>query len=63
MKTWCVLGQRRQSNKLRTRALASENVNVKCKGYLAFQAPKYITSRNAIAKYCNFFFNSATVQF
>ena len=45
------------------RALALGNTNVKCKGYLAFQALKCITSGNAIAKYCKFFCNSVTVQF
>ena len=44
-------------------ALALGNANAKCKGYLAFQAPKYIASGNAIAKYFKFFCNSATVQF
>jgi len=45
------------------RALVLGNAIAKCKGCLAFQAPKYIVSENAIAKYCNFFCNSATVQF
>ena len=42
-----------------------EKVRIKknCKGYLAFQAPKCIASRNAIVKYCKFFCNSATMQF
>ena len=44
-------------------ALILGNAIAKYKGYLVFQAPKYIASENAIAKYCNFFFNSATVQF
>ena len=45
------------------RALALGNANAKCKEYLAFQASKCIALGNAIAKYCNFFCNSATVQF
>ena len=40
-----------------------ENANAKCKGNLAFQAPKSSPSGNATANYCNFFCNSATVQF
>ena len=43
--------------------LALGNATAKCKGYLAFQAPKCIASGNAIAKYCKFFCNSATMQF
>ena len=42
------------------RALALGNANAKCKGYLALQAPKYIASGNAIAKYCKFFCNSVS---
>ena len=42
-------------------ALAWGNANAKCKGYLVFQAPKCIALGNAIAKYCKFFCNSATV--
>ena len=41
------------------RALALEDVNAKCKLYLAFQAPKCIAPGNVIAKYCKFFCNSA----
>ena len=43
--------------------LALGNATAKCKGYLAFQAPKCIALGNAIAKYCKFFCNSATMQF
>ena len=32
--------------------LALGNATAKCKGYLAFQAPKCIASRNAICKHC-----------
>ena len=46
---------------MHVRALALGNANAKCKGYLVFQAPKCIALGNAIAKYCKFFCNSATV--
>ena len=42
-------------------ALALGNANAKCKGYLAFQASKYITLGNTIAKYCKFFCDSAAI--
>ena len=42
------------------KVLALGNANAKCKEYLVFQAPKCIASRDAIAKYCKFFYNSAT---
>ena len=45
------------------RALALKNAHAKCKGNLAFQAPKSSPSGNAIANYCKFFYNSAIVQF
>ena len=43
------------------KSISMGNVNAKCKGYLAFQASKCIALGNAFAKYCKFFYNSATV--
>ena len=45
------------------RASALDNAKPKYKGNLAFQTPNSSPSGNATAKYCKFFYNSATVQF
>ena len=45
------------------RALALGNANAKCKGHLAFAAPKTIASENCKQQYCKFFCNTVTVQF
>ena len=45
------------------RAAALNNAKPKFKRNLAFQVPKSSPSGNAVAKYCKFFCNSATLQF
>ena len=46
---------------LRHKSIALRNANAKCKGNLAFQAPKCSASGNANAKYCKFFCNSGRI--
>ena len=46
-----------------TRALALENVNVKCKKNLVFTSSKTLASENCKQQYYKFYYNTATVQF